>query len=700
MNFLSPIAFSSAALAGVLGFGVLFQARRSLPQWLFALGMLALSAESALSALGAEASSAPDVAYWQAWQLVSLAFLPGLWVGFSFLYARGASAPFLSRPGLPLAIAILALPAVAGFWWDSLVYIGPAAGPGTFDLRLGQAGKVLHTSLLLGAVLILVNLERTYRSAVGTMRWRIKFMVIGLAVLFTARAYTSSQALLFSQIDFSLQVLNSGALLLGGLLAIRTLMRTGHFEVTVYPSQQVLQNSFTILLAGIYLFIVGVLAKIVAHFGGESGFQLQALVVLVALIVLALLLLSDRVRLHTKRIVSRHFQRPLYDYRIVWRRFTEGTARKVDSNELCAAIIKLLSEIFEVLSVNLWLVDEKKRNLVLAGSTVLTDAGARNHTFDPAAAQEVMRILREHPDPIDIDASTAPWATTLRLSHPEQFRHGANRVCVPLISGDELLGFITLGDRVGRLEFSLQDYDLLKAVGDQVSASILNIQLAQKLSQAKQLEAFQAMSAFFVHDLKNTASTLSLMLQNLPVHYNDPNFREDALRGISKTVAHINEVISRLSVLRHELAIKPVECDLNELLSETLKTHEQAPGVQFSKELQPLPKLRVDPGQIQKVITNLLLNAREALGPAGEIRVQTEPQNGWAVVQVSDNGCGMSPDFINNRLFRPFETTKKKGIGIGMFHCKMIVEAHRGRIEVESHLGKGTVFRVLLPMGL
>jgi signal transduction histidine kinase len=191
---------------------------------------------------------------------------------------------------------------------------------------------------------------------------------------------------------------------------------------------------------------------------------------------------------------------------------------------------------------------------------------------------------------------------------------------------------------------------------------------------------------------------LSLMLRNLPIHYEDPAFREDALRGISRTVAHLNDVITRLTLLRRELAIRPVECDLNELVSGVLKAQEQAAGVQLVKEFQPLPKMRLDPVQIEKVLTNLVLNARDALGPGGCIRVETRRRNGWVVLAVADNGCGMSPEFIQDRLFRPFQTTKKNGIGIGMFHCKLIVEAHRGRIEVESTPGQGTAFRVLLPL--
>src|ERR1051325_2281785 len=235
---------------------------------------------------------------------------------------------------------------------------------------------------------------------------------------------------------------------------------------------------------------------------------------------------------------------------------------------------------------------------------------------------QVMLALRNHPDPLDIDASREVWAILLRRLHPDEFRKGGNRICVPLVSAGELLGVMTLGDRVGGISYSLQDFDLLKSVGDQAATSLLNIQLSQRLAQGKQLEAFQAMSAFFVHDLKNTASTLSLMLQNLPIHFNDPAFREDALRGVSKTVTHINDLISRLGLLRQELTIRATESDLNDLVSAVLNDTESldqksGSSIELVKNLRPLPKLQVDRAQIQNVLSNLVLNARDALTSGG-----------------------------------------------------------------------------------
>jgi putative PEP-CTERM system histidine kinase len=234
-------------------------------------------------------------------------------------------------------------------------------------------------------------------------------------------------------------------------------------------------------------------------------------------------------------------------------------------------------------------------------------------------------------------------------------------------------------------------------VAEHAAASLLNLQLSQRLLQAKELESFQKMAAFFVHDLKNAASTLSLMLKNLPVHFDDPEFRQDALRGIGKTVTRINELTGRLNTLRHELKLNLVEADVNELVRTAVAAVQLGPDVERLEQLEEVPRIRLDREQIGKVLLNLLLNAGEAMEGRGELRVGTGKSEGWLVISVADTGCGMSADFLNRSLFRPFQTTKKTGLGIGMFQCKAIVEAHGGRIAVTSEPGAGSVFQVFLP---
>ncbi len=697
MSKTAILALVAAFFGGAMALTVASQARRSLAHWAFALGMVLLAGESAFICLSLDATTAQTVLQWETCKWVVSSLLPAVWLFFSLTYARGNSQEFLARWRLVLAAALLVPVGLAlGFREDLMQPI--RAGEEWSGLALTLPGMALNLILLLSSVLVLVNLERTFRASVGMMRWRIKFMILGLGALFLVRAYTNSQVLLFRQVDPSLDGVDVGALFVACLLILRALLRSGHFEVNVYPSHSVIHNSLILLIGGIYLLTVGVFANIARWVGGNTSFTFKAFILLVALVSFTVVLLSDRVRLYTKRFVSRHFQRPMYDYRTVWRRFTECTATQMDQLELCRATVKLVAEIFQVLSVSIWLVDDKKTNLIFAASTSLSDAQGAAMSPNAAASAGVMNALQSNPDPIDINSSGETWAATLRQCHPDEFHKGGGRICVPMIVGGELLGLMTIGDRVGGIPFMHQDLDLVKCVGDQVAASLRNLQLSGKLLQVKEMEAFQTMSAFFVHDLKNTASTLGLMLKNLPIHFNDPAFREDALRGVAKTVTHINNLISRLSLLRHGLEIRRAESDLNDVVTKAIAAHKGALEVELVKEFAPLPKISLDPEQLHKVITNVVLNATEAVGKPGQVRVQTSQVNGWAVLAVADNGCGMSPEFLNRSLFRPFQTTKKAGLGIGMFQSKMIIEAHGGRIEVESEPGKGTTFRVLLPL--
>ena len=192
------------------------------------------------------------------------------------------------------------------------------------------------------------------------------------------------------------------------------------------------------------------------------------------------------------------------------------------------------------------------------------------------------------------------------------------------------------------------------------------------------------MSAFFMHDLKNLAAKLSLVTQNLPVHFDNPEFRDDALRAVSQSVSKINGMCTRLSLLSQKLELRPKESDLNEFVEETLSGLDTYLKVPVVRDLHPVSPLAIDPDQMQKVLVNLLMNAHDAIADDGQIKVCTESRDGWAELSVSDNGSGMSKEFVEKHLFRPFQTTKKQGMGIGLFHCKTIVEAHGGRIEVES----------------
>jgi putative PEP-CTERM system histidine kinase len=712
MNHSAILDFSAAVFGGGTALIAAFREKRSPAVWFFIAGMALLACENLFSGLAAASSFDLEASHWENWGLLPECLVPGVWLLFGFCYARGNYKEFVSQSKL-LIVGIFIIPIGLAIYGrgELVVRAAPVALGADIIFHLTPAGWGLYLISMLGAVLVLIQLEWTFWASVGTMRWRIKFMMLGLGLLFAVRVYTACQAvvlptdaLLQGQIvrmtgpKGSTTIINAAVLLLSCLLILRSLFRRSS-EVVIYPPRKGLHKSIAALVAGLYLLIVGVYGELVQQLGLTStSFPYKSFLILVAVVGVTVLLLSDRIRLYARRFVSRYLQRPIYDYRTVWRRFTEGTASSVTSVELCQASVKLTADIFQALSVSIWLVDDLQQNFEFAASTSLSEAMTEKLRPSRDEATVILQAMQNRLEPMDLEYSQEAWAVTLRRCHPSEFEEGGSRVCVPMVSSGQLVGLMILGDRVGGVLFSLEDYDLLNCVGDQIAASLLNARLSQKLLQAKEMDAFQTMSAFFVHDLKNTASTLNLMLKNLPLHFDNPAFREDALRGMGKSVQHINSLIGRLGALRQSLQIQPAEANLNDVVTKVLANWDGSQKVQIIKNLASLPKAFFDAEQINKVVTNLVLNASEAVTGDPEIRVETFENDGWVGLRVADKGCGMTSEFLNRSLFRPFKTTKKDGFGIGMFQSKMIVEAHGGRMEVESALNEGTTFRVLLPI--
>ena len=220
------------------------------------------------------------------------------------------------------------------------------------------------------------------------------------------------------------------------------------------------------------------------------------------------------------------------------------------------------------------------------------------------------------------------------------------------------------------------------------------------MADAREMEAFQTMATFFVHDLKNAISGLRLMARNLETQFENPEFRKDAVRAVSKSVDRIEDLIKRMTQLRRQLEIKLSPTDLNLVVESALARLGDYPSATITKELADLPEVSIDSDQCSSVLTNLLLNAIQSTDEPVEIHLKTEMTESSIQLTVADNGSGMNTEFIRTRLFQPFQTTKTQGLGIGMFQCKTIVEAHGGRISVESEVGVGTTFRISLPRGL
>lgn len=687
--FLVP--FAAGIFSLILAAVRLLSRRPSPAGWFFIAGMVALGLDSIFTGLSLRSAQSGDVIAWLMPAFVAKSFVPFLWLGFTLTYSRLNYAEFLRRWKIPLGVLALLPAAVIVSVVSS---VGADSSASLWWLRPGLMTMALNVALLVALVLILMSLEQTFRATVGTMRWQIKLVVVAVALIFGARLYVRSQAILFSAPDIAFWSVESSALLIGCAFLGVAYIRTGLAEIELYPSLAVLRSSLTVMIVGAYLVVVGILAQVVTRFGGAEVFQFQALVVITGMAGLAVLLLSDRARQQIHTFVIRHFKPAQHDSTRIWTSFSKRLGAVRDQEGLGTAAAKLVSETFDVLSVTIWLADDEKERLVAAASTARHGA-ASNGAVPSAAVLSGVQALNAWSD---LDRIKDAWAEEFRLLNPTTFARGGTRVCIPLRGGERTIGAMVLADRVNGAMYTVEEIELLNCIGEHVSAILMNLRLANEVAHTRELDAFRLMSTFFVHDLKNAASSLNLTLKNLPVHFDDPAFRDDALRTIGNTARRIDDMIARLSALRQRPDATRVDADLNQLVDEALAKVPPMRDVQLMKELEPVPCILADREQIQSVVTNLVMNAQDAVGAEGVIQVRTSINGQRVFLSVADNGCGMSETFLKESLFRPFQSTKKKGLGIGLFQCRAIVQAHGGGMQVESVAGKGTTFLVSLPV--
>jgi putative PEP-CTERM system histidine kinase len=661
--------------------------------------MIVLGLEALFTGLSIRAFSPEEVIFWQRCKLGATALVPGIWLIFSLIFTQRDYKPALAKWKWIVLLIFLSHLALVTSLSQSFFQGSPTldSSHGWF-LQLSWAGQIFYVFFISSITFIIMLLEKTLRTSTGLKRWKIKFLVLGIGSVFGARVYTVSMVLLFGMVNLQLEAINTAALLVANVFVLISMSRARALNTEIYFSHSALYNSITIVIVGLYFIAVGVMAKVIRPLDGLFSFPIRSFFIFVALLCILVLLLSDSVRQKAKRFIGHHFRKPQYDYRSAWRTFAQRTAPLVEVPSLCYAVCKIASEILHIPTVSIWLVDDSQKKLALGGSTLFSENEVRKSSALREGSAQFIRMMADQEKVVDFETFEAAWLKNFKESYPHFFRKTQMRYCLPLKASDDLVGFISLADRNGEESFSLEEQDLIQTIAAQAAASLLNLKLTERLRQVSEMEAFQTIAAFFVHDLKNLAANLSVMLQNMPVHFDNPEFREDSLQTLSKSVKKINGLCTRISSIKGQMEIQPVATDLNKVVETTLASLDGLINATVVKELPPVPVALLDPEHIKKVLTNLILNASEAVPDKGEIIVTTKEQDNWVVLTVSDNGCGMSQEIMDECLFKPFKTTKTKGMGIGLFQSKMIVDAHQGRIEVESEEGVGSTFRVLLPI--
>ena len=619
------------------------------------------------------------------------------------------------RPGrlLPVAEVLEILRSAA--WFTFLVVLLGYSRKAIRPLRLAALGMIflcvfalvtlLHTggiwnapahmldilSRLALAVTGLVLVEQLYFNVHPQQRWGIKFLCLGLGGMFAFDFYLYSEALLFRSINVDIWAARGlvNAFVVP-LLAVST-ARNPRWSLEVSVSRRIVFHSTAILGASAYLVVMASVGYYIRYFGGSWGVVLQVILFFAAVLMLLVILFSGTARARLRVFLSKNFFTYRYDYREEWLRFTRTLSEGKPGIQLRERSIQAIAELVDSPAGALWLVAESGTYEHVAHWNMQWAQGAEPHD------SPFSRFLQERQWVIDIAEHDVDPGAYEGLEIPAWLRAIAHaRLVVPLMLHEQLLGFVVLARSKGRIKLDWEVNDILKTAGRQAASYLAQLEAAKALLVARQFESFNRMSAFVVHDLKNLVAQLSLVLSNADRHKHNPAFQEDMI----ETVAHSVEKMKRLLVqLRGAYTLEPAApVALDELLRKAVtarSAHKPAPRLQSSEG--PVPVVGHS-ARLERVIGHLIQNAIDATPAEGEVLVQLARRNGSAVVEIADNGCGMSERFVRDRLFKPFESTKATGMGIGTYEAQQYVRELGGCIEVQSREGEGTVFRVVLPL--
>ncbi len=622
-----------------------------------------------------------ELFFWKKFSLICESLLPAVALLFSLTFYRTSglrNSGWISRIFLCLSPLFLIL--VLTVSPEKFIFSPDFAEEKI--LFLGQWGFFFYLGIMFYLTLSLVMLERTLIALPVHERWSIKFEIIGMGVLLAASLIFYSQSLLYRSIDMNLLPTRSLALLVAvGLIIFSRIKRGGGNPISV--SRGVAFQSVVVLALSLYLIGIGLLGEGMRYLG--VSFQKNFFIIIGMLSGLAILLvfLSENLRRKINVVLQKNFFRNKFDYRRQWLEFTRRISGAGSYEQLQLITLTFFCETFGFVGATLYLKDDSSGNYIRASRFRV---GVEEAFFNND--NSLVSYLAKR----DWILSVNDRETDILSRNEEFFSENDISLIVPLRFAEKLEGFVVCSRLINSSEsFTYEDFDLLRVLARQTTSAIVNRRLSEEIAASRELVAMGKVSAFVMHDLKNQVSSLSLMVENAADYIDDHEFQEDMLETLAGTIEKMKKLIARLKNLREKPELNLVELDLLELVRHTLQN--------FNHDVKlvadgPVPAL-IDREELSNVLLNLLINAFES-GSEGQAVVVTVGygDDSRPCVKVSDQGCGMSADFIDTHLFRPFSTTKKMGFGIGLYQCKQVVEAHGGRIEVESEKGVGTTFVV------
>ncbi len=697
----AALVSASAMLLAAIGLIVALRRGHWLTTLLFSSAFLSLAGAQAGTLGLVNATTADSARTWATYLARVTSLASWLWLTLSVVLGRPEPRQHLRNAG---AYLVLALVGCAAWFWTaptiSFVERVQGVGPGAV-VQFGPLGKIYLMYLVVAMVATLMNLESMLRSASASGQQRLRPLFLSILCAVLAELLVVSAGLLHGGLQVSWMVSAAPVLFVSGAAAAFALARRRLSDMNVPVARPVIYySSVSLTLAGLFLLSMAVLSRLLPAFSAQS----KEVITIAFLVFVAggalVLMVSPATSRRIRRFIDRNFYANRYDYRREWERVSEALQPAARPEEMARQIESLVRAVFDAERAAVHLRDERGGPLRrLAGpDDVAREIPAENSLVRHLASRRLPVVFHDLENDLDLIPLVVESRPTIEAM-------GAV-LCAPLLVGEDLVGLLWLSHKRADEDYTLEDVEFLTAMSRQLAAALWFTRLAEQLAESRQLESLHRLSSFVLHDIKNQVSGLSLVVENARRHLGNPEFQRDAMVVVERTVTSLRELMNQVSGVARPPVLAPEPTGLRELVNEAVAASGLGPsggGPALRVDVDGGGDVMLDRRQMSRVLVNLLVNAREALGADGKIELSAHVERcadgPCAVFTVTDDGRGMTEEFVRTRLFRPFSTTKPNGLGVGLAQCRTIVDAHGGRIDVRSVRGKGTTFTVRVPAG-